>query len=479
MIFSRTTIHKQQVLILLFLYANTNSGKVSAEGPPRKIDISNDKKIIFAHFKKNLEIKCPIDISEASEPLFFDWFRRDLSLFDESGYTVTKKGNLKIKSVSKEHSGIYTCECVNGYGFVQVNITVIVDDPEVANGTSNIASKIQGSPPVIKRRPAIKFIHDVNEQATLHCVASSQPAPHFFWLKDGQQIEESDYELIFQGAHSILRLQNLKMSDAGMYQCIARNMFGSDEIDYTLHVTEPSYPPKILSLEPTSATIKEGSTAIFWCKVKSKTGLKLHIKWLKKLNIKENAEPIDDVTLFRSGKNYYRPLNLSDGIGANGVHKSKLIINNAVAEDSGIYVCLALNDKGFNAMNGTLTVISAAEPYATWPSYFSTRNTFFVAIVTIVVVIILTMVMVISHLCCKEKPPKGVIFSDPTRKLDCENQIQVSALIRKPDKKDPILYPDIKTQQSKTKLLGGDTHYSCEHTEHEVTRSVQLKNYPC
>lgn len=85
----------------------------------------------------------------------------------------------------------------------------------------------------------------------------------------------------------------------------------------------------------------------------------LFLQWLKKQDgIREFS---NDNNLFRSGQLYYRPLNLTDNefIVKSGVYKSKLLIRNSCEADSGTYVCLALNDKGFDVKNSTLKVIAS------------------------------------------------------------------------------------------------------------------------
>lgn len=65
---------------------------------------------------------------ETDAETFVEWYKGGNSLYMERGYEIDEyKGILNIKSVAKEHAGTYTCEGVNGYGYVQVNITVIVD----------------------------------------------------------------------------------------------------------------------------------------------------------------------------------------------------------------------------------------------------------------------------------------------------------------------------------------------------------------
>ncbi|GBL81437.1 Fibroblast growth factor receptor-like 1 [Araneus ventricosus] len=450
--------HRFYLTVLLLILQKPHH--VSAEGAPRKLTLADDQRIIFTHINETLELRCPIDTSDTKT--FVEWTRGNESLYMEPGYEINKKGVLRIKSVAMKHAGTYTCEAVNGYGFVQVELNVIVDKPEVGNVDDipinpNSVNRVHVSQPSIKRRPT-KFIDDVGGQATFHCVATGQPTPHIFWFKNGFQIKNAETETSKGKVHSTLKLRGLNMNDAGIYKCIARNIVGEDHLDFHLQVTEIPKPPQILSLEPASTTIKEGEAAVFWCEVDSKPGLKLHIKWLKKLSKEEITDSVilDDLRLFRSGANFYRPLPNATNThsGLDGLYKSKLLIKNSCKEDSGTYVCLALNDKGFSFKNVSLTVVNTAlKSYPGHSGHFPTSDTSLVVIVIIALVIVLATIVLVTQLYCRSSSQKTVaskrVFFDP----ECGALSQNSAFLQKTGKKANVSYPELNDPQSKSNLL--------------------------
>ncbi|KAG8199857.1 hypothetical protein JTE90_015851 [Oedothorax gibbosus] len=440
---------------------------VSAEGAPRKLTMSDDEKIIFTHVGQSLELKCPVEIKDDAY-IFIEWYRGGSSLYMEPGYESNDhEAILQIKSVAKEHSGIFTCEGVNGYGFVQVNITVIVDNSEIENSNSTTINlnAVNGNRPTIRKRPSKSYIDEIGGQANFHCVATGAPLPHIFWFKKGELIQTVDTEIVKGKVHSILKLRELKMSDAGTYKCIARNKMGEDQTDYTLEVIENPKPPRIVSLEPASAIINEGEAIIFWCEVHGKPGQHLHIKWFKRLNKEDIGESInlDDITLFRSGSTYYRPLNVSKQTGTSvGVYKSNLLIRNSCTEDAGTYVCLALNDKGYNFKNATLHVLKPkvkSSPSATsHPSYFSPSDTNFIVTGLIGLGIIVTaVILVLCFYCWRSKSKKA-----PTRPA-----MNVTCTKASPTYKSAKqMYPELNDIQSDSKLLGLESVYNYETENH-------------
>ncbi|GIX96800.1 fibroblast growth factor receptor-like 1 [Caerostris extrusa] len=473
---------EDKLYLTLLLLVLQKCYQTSAEGIPRKLAIADERKIIFTHINQTLTLKCPVDALDTKT--FIEWSREGESLYMTPGYDISKKGILKIKSVTMNHAGTYTCEGVNGYGFVQVHINVVVDKPEVENVDDipinpNAVNRVHVSQPSIKKRPTT-FIDEVGGQATFHCVATGQPTPHIFWFKDGSQIKNAEGEISKGKVHSTLKLRGLKLTDTGIYKCIARNIVGEDHLDFNLQVADIPKPPRILSLEPTTTTINEGEAAVFWCEVDSKPGLKLHIKWLKKLNEEEITDSLilDDITLFRSGANFYRPLSLPNftntNSGSDGLYKSKLQIKNSCKEDSGAYVCLALNDKGFSFKNVTLTVKNTAlKSYPRHSGYFATSDISLVGIVIIALVVIfgaIFLVMYCRGLSQKNSAPKRSVF-DP----ECGTLSQNLACIKKQEKKENV-YPELNDPQSKSRLLC--TGSSCDYeTENQVTKSLYVKTY--
>ncbi|XP_035217351.1 fibroblast growth factor receptor-like 1 [Stegodyphus dumicola] len=402
---SKRSKEKIDVSLLSIAFALNLFCLISAEGPPRKT-IADRESINFAEVNKTAVLKCPVEMKPKT---YIEWYKNNVSLYMESGYKMTRKGLLTIKTVTKGHAGIFTCDAINGFGTTRINVLLIVDDPEEENTNNtplnpNAANRNFGYPPVISKRPS-RIIEEIGGQTSLHCIATAKPKPHIFWLKNGQLIEDTESYFSKDRTHSTLKLTDLKKSDTGTYKCIARNKVDEDTMDFTLEVTDPCPPPEIKSVEPPSAVINEGRAAIFLCEVSSKPGLKLHVKWLKRLNKEETK-----TSLFHLEGVSYRALNISFSDGTDtyeGLYRSKLLIRNARIQDSGTYVCLALNDKGFSFKNVTLTVESRVmSSNSLGMKVGAGHATNFT--LTIALVVILAIVAVITISLCR----KGRFFSE-------------------------------------------------------------------
>lgn len=471
--------HKLLFSLLMLLFVKLMPLKyVLAEGPPRKLESEEHRSITFAHVNETITLKCPVE-SYSEFQMFVDWTKGNISLYSEKGYEITNKGFLKIKSVTKEQSGIYTCEAVNGYGFTRVNLTLVVINEEVQNDFTlpiyNSVKRIHSYPPVITKRPS-SASGDIGGEATFHCISSGHPVPQIFWLKEGHLIEDATTYISNRKIHSTLKLKALKKSDAGEYKCIAKNIMGEDEEDYRLHVTDPSPPPKILSLDPPNVTVRQGETITFVCVVSSRPEVQLHIKWLKKQEDLYESPKSNDINLFRSGKQFYRALNLTDKdfITNNGVYKSKLFIRNSCEADSGIYVCLALNDKGYSFKNSTLKVIGTHNTLES-SSGFPTSSTPLAVTITFGFLIILTAVLLVSNLCCKSKLKVKEKLSDKSIPMNESGTLKHNiSSIRKSHKGDNA-YPEVGDLPSTSKLLAIDPSILYDHSESQISKSAHTR----
>ena len=106
-------------------------------------------------------------------------------------------GTLIIKEAKVEDSGKYLCNVNNSVGGESVETVLTVTAP--------LSASIE---------PQVQTV-DYGRPATLTCNAEGNPIKSISWMKDG----------VVLGQHNepILRIEQVRRDDRGMYQCFVRN----------------------------------------------------------------------------------------------------------------------------------------------------------------------------------------------------------------------------------------------------------------
>ncbi|KAH0618306.1 hypothetical protein JD844_017377 [Phrynosoma platyrhinos] len=142
-------------------------------------------------------------------------------------------GSLYIVSPGGEESGEYICTATNpaGYATRRVQLTVYVK-PRV----SRLGNKQRGSP-----ENPLEMSVIAGEDVTLPCEVKSLPPPIITWAKEIQLISPFSPRHTFLPSGS-LKITETRVSDSGMYICVATNIAGNatQSVKLNVHV-----PPKI------------------------------------------------------------------------------------------------------------------------------------------------------------------------------------------------------------------------------------------
>lgn len=99
-----------------------------------------------------------------------------------------------------------------------------------------------------------KMVNENSSSVTFHCEASGVPAPRVAWLKDGNEVTETDKLIIMKNKSSSVNFISIKSTltlvspskqDTGLYWCHASNLYYSVEMQkkYQLDVLEIKIPP--------------------------------------------------------------------------------------------------------------------------------------------------------------------------------------------------------------------------------------------
>ncbi|XP_053728763.1 roundabout homolog 2 isoform X2 [Synchiropus splendidus] len=142
-----------------------------------------------------------------------------------SRFSVSPGGALTISSVQRTDAGYYICQALTVAGSIlakaQLEVTdVLTDRP----------------PPIIRQGPSNQTL-GADSVALLKCQASGDPIPSVSWLKDGVSLLGKDPRMSLQELGS-LQIKNIRLSDSGIYTCVATSSSGETSWSAFLEVKE-------------------------------------------------------------------------------------------------------------------------------------------------------------------------------------------------------------------------------------------------
>ncbi|XP_036420349.1 roundabout homolog 2 isoform X2 [Colossoma macropomum] len=142
-----------------------------------------------------------------------------------SRFSVSPSGDLTITGVQRADAGYYICQALTVAGSIlakaQLEVTdVLTDRP----------------PPIIRQGPANQTL-GVDSVALLKCQASGEPVPTISWLKDGVSLLGKDPRMSLLELGS-LQIKNIRLSDSGIYTCVAASSSGETSWSAFLEVKE-------------------------------------------------------------------------------------------------------------------------------------------------------------------------------------------------------------------------------------------------
>nr|XP_015827628.2 hemicentin-1 [Nothobranchius furzeri] len=241
------------------------------------------------------------------------WYKNGLQLASGNGLKINGH-QLEIIGAQTADGGTYTCKVSNVAGQVDRTFRLMVHVPPVLDGPL---------------RQTINYT--LGSHVTLLCEATGVPVPSITWLKDGTSIESSlQWQWSVRG--NKLELGPLTLSHAGRYTCVAKNSEGQTHKDYTLTV---QVSPTILNSDHASdVSAPMGDELTLECRANGIPTPRL--SWLK-----------DGVSL--EGSDAHHISVTPDG--------STLTLMKLAPEDSGTYMCLAINSAGQESKLYSLVVL--------------------------------------------------------------------------------------------------------------------------
>ncbi|XP_064466077.1 fibroblast growth factor receptor-like 1 isoform X3 [Ornithodoros turicata] len=239
-----------QVLLTLAFLMN----RCRTQSPPVVRHDAYDHRVIVIREGETAQLQCPVDHS--FERNYFDWYKDSEPLNTDYGRLSISDstGSLRITEASVQDSGHYTCKAINGFGSVDVNVTLIVrgtEPIESSRDNHHPGSVDRGHSSRARGKPEHMSLHPENttvmagETVAFQCIVRSEAKPTMKWLK---QVPESEVhhqeqtvirlgEEIFRMLSSTetvaqseglftnrLVIARTRDSDAGRYVCWAGNI---------------------------------------------------------------------------------------------------------------------------------------------------------------------------------------------------------------------------------------------------------------
>ncbi|XP_011246353.1 hemicentin-1 isoform X3 [Mus musculus] len=230
-------------------------------------------------------------------------------------FSAGADGSLYVVSPGSEESGEYICTATNAAGYAKRKVQLTV----------YVRPRVFGDQRGLSQDKPVEISVLAGEEAILPCEAKSLPPPIITWAKDSQLISPFSPRHTFLPSGS-MKITETRVSDSGMYLCVATNIAGNvtQSVKLSVHV-----PPKI----------QHGNRHI-----KVQVGQRVDIL----CNAHGSPPPV--ITWFKSGRPFL------DGAQHPGSPDGTLSIEQAVISDAGVYTCAATNIAGSDEAEVTLHV---------------------------------------------------------------------------------------------------------------------------
>ncbi|KAL1775484.1 hemicentin-1 isoform X4 [Sigmodon hispidus] len=265
---------------------------------------------------EGIPVTLPCKASGIPKPSIMWSKKGELISTGNTKFSAGTDGSLYVVSPGNEESGEYICTATNAAGYAKRKVQLTV----------YVRPRVLGDQRGLSQEKPVEISVLAGEEVTLPCEAKSLPPPIITWAKDSQLISPFSPRHTFLPSGS-MKISETRISDSGMYLCVATNIAGNvtQSVKLSVHV-----PPKI----------QHGIRHI-----------KVQVSHRIDIPCNAHGSPPPMITWFKSG----RP-GLIDGEQHPSNPDGTLSIEQAVISDAGLYTCVATNIAGSDKAEVTLHV---------------------------------------------------------------------------------------------------------------------------
>ncbi|XP_077934173.1 hemicentin-1 [Halichoerus grypus] len=265
---------------------------------------------------EGIPVTLPCKASGIPKPSIIWSKKGELISTSSAKFSAGADGSLYVVSPGGEESGEYVCTATNAAGYAKRKVQLTV----------YVKPRVFGDQRGLSQDKPVEISVLAGEEVTLPCEVKSLPPPIITWAKETQLISPFSPRHTFLPSGS-MKIIETRVSDSGMYLCVATNIAGNvtQSVKLNVHV-----PPKI-QRGPKLMKVQVG----------------------QRVDIPCNAQgtPLPVITWFKG-----RSALLVDGVQHVSSLDGTLSIDQAMLSDAGLYTCVATNIAGSDETEITLQV---------------------------------------------------------------------------------------------------------------------------
>ncbi|XP_034866567.1 hemicentin-1 isoform X2 [Mirounga leonina] len=265
---------------------------------------------------EGIPVTLPCKASGIPKPSIIWSKKGELISTSSAKFSAGADGSLYVVSPGGEESGEYVCTATNAAGYAKRKVQLTV----------YVRPRVFGDQRGLSQDKPVEISVLAGEEVTLPCEIKSLPPPIITWAKETQLISPFSPRHTFLPSGS-MKIIETRVSDSGMYLCVATNIAGNvtQSVKLNVHV-----PPKI-QRGPKLTKVQVGQRVDIPCDAQ--------------------GTPLPVITWFKG-----RSALLVDGVQHVSNLDGTLSIDQAMLSDAGLYTCVATNIAGSAETEITLQV---------------------------------------------------------------------------------------------------------------------------